>query len=146
MRGSDSFKSHGPNEINLDIIKDFRDILKVDLLNFFVVFHRNGKLTKGINGTFIALIPKVEIPQRLVVFCPISLVGCLYKILSEVLDNRLRNVVGNVVPESQSAFVKGRQILDCILIVNELVDDARSSKKGSLFLRMILRKRMIRLN
>ena len=32
---------------------------------FLVKFHRNGKLTKGVNSTFIALIPKVNSPQRL---------------------------------------------------------------------------------
>lgn len=59
-------------------------------------FHRNGKLTKDINSTFITLIPKVESPQRLAEFQPISLVGCLHKNLSKVLANRLRKVVGNV--------------------------------------------------
>jgi len=39
-------------------------------------FHRNGRLTKGVNATFIALIPK-DSPQRLNDFCPISLVGCM---------------------------------------------------------------------
>ncbi|MCI37006.1 cysteine-rich receptor-like protein kinase, partial [Trifolium medium] len=65
-------------------------------------FHRNGKLTKGINSTFIALIPKVDSPQQLNDFRPISLVGSLYKILA-----------------------KDRQILDGILIANEVVDEAR---------------------
>ena len=56
-------------------------------------FHRNGKLTKGVNSTFIALIPKVVSPQRLVDFRPISLVGCMYKVLAKVLANRLRSIL-----------------------------------------------------
>ncbi|CAJ2642053.1 unnamed protein product [Trifolium pratense] len=92
-------------------------------------FHRNGKLTKGINSTFIALIPKVDSPQRLNDFRPISLVGGIYKILAKVLANRLCLVIGSVISESQTAFVKDRQILDGILIANEIVDEARKSKK-----------------
>jgi len=49
-------------------------------MRFINDFHRNGKLTNGINSTFIALISKVESPQKLNDFRPISLVGCLYKI------------------------------------------------------------------
>ncbi|GAU16627.1 hypothetical protein TSUD_325750 [Trifolium subterraneum] len=98
-------------------------------MRFITEFHRNGKLTKGLNSTFIALIPKIDSPQRLNDFRPISLVGCLYKILAKVLANRLRLVIGSVISESQTAFVKDRQILDGILIANEVVDEARKAKK-----------------
>jgi len=77
-------------------------------MRFLLEFHRNGRLSKGINNTFIALIPKVESPQRLNEFCPISLVGIMYKILAKVLANRLRSVIGSVISDSQSAFIKGR--------------------------------------
>jgi len=48
----------------------------------------------------------------------------MYKILSKVLANRLRSIMGSVISDSQSAFIKGRQILDGILVANEVVDDA----------------------
>ncbi|GAU20544.1 hypothetical protein TSUD_131020 [Trifolium subterraneum] len=115
----DSFKCPGPDGVNIGFFKDFWDLLKVDLLNFFAEFHRNGVLTKGLNSTFIALIPKVDCPQKVSEFRPISLVSSVYKILAKVLANRLCNVIGNVVAESQTAFIKGRQILDGILITNE---------------------------
>jgi len=108
----ESFKSPGPNGVNFGFIKDFWEQLKGDVMHFISDFHRNGKLVRGINNTFIALIPKVDSPQRLNDFRPISLVGCLYKILSKVLANRLRMVVGKVISDTQSAFVKDRQILD----------------------------------
>jgi hypothetical protein len=104
----DSFKSPGPDGINLGFIKDFWDLVHEDFMRFFVEFHRNGKLTKGLNSTFIALIPKLDSPQGLNDFRPISLVGCLYKVLAKVLANRLREVVGSVVSKSQTAFVKGK--------------------------------------
>ena len=105
-----------------------------------VEFHRNGKLSKGINSTFIALILKVNSPQRLNDFRPISLVGSLHKILAKVLANRLRSVIGSVVSESQSAFVKGKQILDGILIANEAVDEATRLKKELLLFKVDFEK------
>ncbi|GAU15385.1 hypothetical protein TSUD_04550 [Trifolium subterraneum] len=71
---------------------------------------------------------------------PISLVGNLYKILAKVLANRLRLVVGSVISESQSAFVKGRQILDGILIANEVVDEARRSKQDLILFKVDFEK------
>ena len=81
----DSFKSPGPDGIYVGFIKDFWLQLKDDSMRFLVEFHQNGKLTKGVNSTFIALIPKVDSPQRLADFRPISLVGCMYKVLAKVL-------------------------------------------------------------
>ncbi|GAU46944.1 hypothetical protein TSUD_180480 [Trifolium subterraneum] len=123
------YKSLGPDGVNFDFIKDFWPELQDDIMRFVTDFHRNGKLTKGLNSTFIALIPKVDSPQRLNDFRPISIVGSLYKILAKVLANRLRMVIGSVISESQTAFVKDRQILDGILIANEAVDEARRNKK-----------------
>jgi len=101
----DSFKSPGPDDINFAFIKQFWDLLQDDFMRFLVEFHRNGKLIKGINSIFIALIPKVNSPLQLNDFRPISLVGCLYKVLAKVLANHLSLVVGCVVSESQSTFI-----------------------------------------
>ena len=58
----DSFKSPGPDGVNFGFIKEFWELLKDDFMKFIVEFHRNGKLMKGVNFTFIALIPKVTSP------------------------------------------------------------------------------------
>ncbi|PNX62136.1 cysteine-rich receptor-like protein kinase, partial [Trifolium pratense] len=136
----DSYKSPGPDGINFGFIKDFWAEMQDDVMRFILEFHRNGRLTKGLNATFIALIPKVDSPQRLNDFRPISLVGSLYKILAKVLANRLRLVMGSVISASQTAFVKGRQILDGILIANEVVDEARKSKKELLLFKVDFEK------
>jgi len=67
--------------------------------------------------------------KRINDFRPISLVGSLYKILSKVLANRLKLVMGRIISNSQTTFVKSRQILDDILIANEVVDETRKNKK-----------------
>jgi len=96
----DSYKSLGPDGVSFDFLKQFWNIVKDDFLRFTTEFHRNRRLPKGINATFIALIPKVDSPQRLHDFRPISLVGSLYKVLTKILANRLRVVSGSVVSDS----------------------------------------------
>ena len=136
----ENFKCPEPDDVSFGFIKKFWDILKVDLMCFLHEFHRNGRLSKGINSTFIALIPKVDNPQCLNEFRPISLVGSMYKILAKVLPNRLRLVIGSVVSDSQSAFIKGRQILDGIMVANEIVDEARRHKKELLLFKVDFEK------
>ena len=90
---SDSFKIPGSDGINFGLIKEFWVDLKDDFIRFMSEFHRNEKLSRGINNTFIDLIPKVESPRLLANFRMISMVGIIYKVLSKVLSNKLKKVI-----------------------------------------------------
>jgi hypothetical protein len=46
----------------------------------------------------------------------------VYKIISKVLANRLKSVWGNILSNYENAFIKGRQILDSLLVVNECLN------------------------
>ncbi|XP_024640465.1 uncharacterized protein [Medicago truncatula] len=64
----------------------------------------------------------------------------MYKILAKVLSNRMRSAIESVISVNQSAFVKGRQILDGILVANEVVDDARKCKRELLLFKVDFEK------
>lgn len=106
-------------------------------------FHRYGKLVGGINSSFIALVPKKDNPISLRAYRPISLIGSMYKILSKVLANRLKVVMPRIISKEQSVFVRGRSILDGILIANELLTGGRKPKDEVLFCNLISKRLMI---
>ena len=57
---------------------------------------------------FYLRFPKKNNTLNIIDFRPISLVGSVYKLLSKVLANRLRQVMDNLISESQNSFVGGR--------------------------------------
>ncbi|XP_028113957.1 uncharacterized protein LOC114312000 [Camellia sinensis] len=103
-------------------------------------FHQNAKLVRGLNSSFIALIPKNENPASLNEYRPISLVGSMYKILAKVLSNRLKQVLPRIISETQSAFLRGRNILDGILIANEIVDGWKKARGCGVVLKLDFHK------
>ena len=127
-----SEKSPGPDGLNFKFIKQFWHILKLDIIIFLYEFHANGIFPKGGNASFIALVPKVPDPQNLYEFRPISLIGCVYKIVAKLLANRLKRIMPDIIDERQSAFVAGRQLLHSAIIANEVVEEAKRRKKSCL--------------
>ena len=125
-------KSLGPDDMNFKFIKQFWDTLKPDILRFIHEFHVNGVFPRGCNASFIALIPKVSDPQHLNEYRPISLIGCMYKIVSKLLAKRMKKVLPTIIDETQYAFIEGRHLLQSALITNEIIEEARTSHKSCL--------------
>ena len=63
----------------------FWDLLTVDIMAFMKEFHSRGRLSKSIDASFIALIPKKTGADSIKDFRPISLLGSISKILAKVL-------------------------------------------------------------
>jgi hypothetical protein len=84
-------------------------VLKKDIMAVFSEFHNSSQFERSLNATFVSLIPKKAKAVEVKDFWPISLVGGVYKIISKVLANRLKSVLGKIISSSQNAFIGGRQ-------------------------------------
>ena len=69
-------------------------------------FWERAEISVGFNASYITLIPKNPNPVGLNEFRPISLIGVYYKINAKVLSERLKKIMGKLIGEIQTAFVK----------------------------------------
>ncbi|GJW16895.1 RNA-directed DNA polymerase, eukaryota [Tanacetum coccineum] len=99
-------------------------------------FFDKGSFPKGCNSSFIALIPKVTDAKFITDFRPISLIGCIYKVVTKILANRLALVISDLISDTQSAFVANRQILDGPFILNEVLNWCKRKKKQAMFFKV----------
>ncbi|GKB77993.1 RNA-directed DNA polymerase, eukaryota [Tanacetum coccineum] len=133
-------KAPGPDGFNFTFIKAFWDVLKFDFWNCIRHFEITGALKKGCNPSFMVLIPKKIDPIGFSDYRPISLIGCVYKVISKLLASRLAKVIGSVISPNQSAFIKGRQILDGCLIANEIIRMAKLEDQSLLLFKVDFEK------
>ncbi|RVW83965.1 Ran-binding protein 1-like c [Vitis vinifera] len=133
-------KAPGPDGFTMAFWLFCWDVVKPEIIGLFREFYLHGTFQRSLNSTFLLLIPKKEGTEDLKDFRPISLVGSVYKLLAKVLANRLKTVMGEVISDSQHAFVHGRQILDVVLIANEALDSRLKDNIPGLLLKMDIEK------
>ena len=106
-----------PDGFNATFIKICWDIFKKDLFKIISKSQRSTKIGGSTNSAFLALIPKERKAKSFDKFRPISLWNIGYKIITNIMASRLKNILPYLVPENQGGFVKGRKIWDNVILV-----------------------------
>ena len=142
----DGDKASSSDGFSLAFWQDSWHFVKDEIMEMFREFHANETFIKSLNVTFLVLIPKKGDAEDLKDFRPISLLGSLYKILTKVLVNRLKKVVGKVVSEAQNAFVEAREITNVSLIANELIDHWQKQREKGVICKLDIEKAFDNIN
>lgn len=139
-------RAPGPDGFNFKFLKRFWNCLQHDFVRLFDEFFNSDSFSFGCMSSFIALIPKAKDPVSLNEFRPISLIGCVNKVISKVMVGRLKNVIGGLISEEQSAFIANRSILDGPLILNEVLSWLNKLKKRGMIFKVDIEKAYDSLN
>jgi exonuclease III len=102
-------------------IKKFWNVLRKPLHRYTIHAVRTGTLSSSFKTASIKLIPKKGDCTKLKNWRPISLLSCLYKVISRALNNRLKKVSSTIFSRSQKGFTKDRFIQEVLINVIEMV-------------------------
>ena len=97
------------------------ETVKTGVTSYVKLFFEHNVLDAWLNRTHICLIPKIVQPASIKDYRPISIANVSYKLISKILDERLKPWLHSVISENQSAFVHDRVIADNVLIAHELM-------------------------
>ena len=81
------------------------------------------------NRTHVALIPKIQGPETLGNYRPISLCNVGYKVVTKIIVARLRPYLDKLISPLQAAFVPGRKGINNAIIAQEIIHTL-SKKRG----------------
>jgi hypothetical protein len=109
-----SDKAPGPDGFNNLFFKRAWHIIREDFFKLSTDFFNHDVDLKSANHSYITLVPKIDNPEKVSDFRPISLINSVPKLVAEILANRLQKVAIQVVHENQYGFVKGKTIQDCL--------------------------------
>ena len=115
-------------------------------MDMFSDFHKGEFDIHMLNFAMLTLVSKKADASSMKKFRPITLLNCSFKIFTKVLTNRLYKILQRLVASNQSAFLKGRYILERVLVLHETMNILHKEKNTRFFLRLILRKPLIRSN
>ena len=125
-----SLKVPGPDGMPPIFYQHYWDSIGDDVSCVILSCLNLDSILASVNHTHITLIPKLKNLEGVSDFRPISLCNILYKLISKVLANRLKNLLPHVVSESQSAFQSDKAISDNILVAFETLHYMKIKKGG----------------
>lgn len=132
LQSMEGGKAPGIDGIPVEFYREFWSVIGEDLLTVFYESFKDRNLPLSCRRAVLTLLPKKGDLQEIMNWRPVSLLCADYKILSKALANRLREVMDLVIHQDQTYCVPGRNILDNVSLIRDILDisDSLGIKTG----------------
>ena len=94
-------KALGLDSMSTIFFQKYWDVVRNDITCMVLNVLNSNMSIADINRTKITLIPKISSPSKMSNFRPISLCNVVYKLVSKVIANRLKNILPQIISENQ---------------------------------------------
>eukprot|EP00253_Pinus_taeda_P008795 PITA_08795 len=131
-------KAPGPDGFTARFLQSCWSTINKDLLRMVRKSQSCSKIGGSTNSAFLALLPKEKGASDFSRFRPISLCNTSYKLITKIISTRLKNILSDIIPENQGGFIKGRKILDNIVLVQEAVHSSCQRKEKGMVIKLDL--------
>lgn len=133
-------KAPGLDGFSTNFFHAFWELIKEEVWQMVDESRSLHSLLPSLNSTFIAMVPKEDNTITPDKFRPIALCNVIYKVITKVIENRLKPMLSMLISPEQSGYVKGRKILDGIILTHEIIHSLKNSKQACMILKIDLSK------
>jgi hypothetical protein len=117
-----------PDGFSAEIYQKFWDLIKGDLLKMFRdLFSRDLPLF-SLNFGVVTLISKIQEANVIQQYIPICLLNVSFKNFTKVATNRMNLVTEKIISPTQTAFMRGPNILEGVIILHETIHELHNKK------------------
>jgi hypothetical protein len=105
------------------------EVIKEDVMDMIHEFWKHELDVDRLNYGVITLIPKIKEASKIQQYRPICLLNVSYKIITKALMLRFVDCMCRVINKSHNAFIKGRNIMDGVLSLHEILHETKRKKR-----------------
>jgi hypothetical protein len=138
--------SPGPDGLPFLFYQKHWEVVKQDIYDMFQEFHAGNLGLFRLNFAMLTLIPKTEDAMDMRNYRPISLLNCSFKMFSKLITLRLEKVCQKLIAREQSAFIRGRFILENVVVAHEIVHSVHKTKEPGIIIKLDYEKAYDRVN
>jgi len=130
----------GPDGFTVEFYKAFWPSIREDVKEMLDSLYEGHLELWRLNYGVIILIPKVKPAINVKQFRPICLLNVIHKIITKILTIRLTAVIDKIISPYQTTFIPGRNILEGVVILHEILHELKSKKSSGVILKLDFEK------
>jgi len=129
-------KAPGPDKFTIAFFRSHWYTIRKDFLRMVKNVFKKKEQGSNTKSSYLALVPKESNPSTFNRYRPISLCISSYNIITNIIENRIKEVLPIIISKNQGGFVPNKKIIDNIIIVQEVVHSSMIRQERGIIIKL----------